>query len=192
MTLRMSSRRGSIAALVAIGGLLLTTAPAWAHGTGATTNGYSNVDIVAEPEAPLCLPAGDLEIELYNVGTFNNSPGPYETEAQFSGNETFYFGPGGTYSDNQCDVPAAVEGTLTVSGDVTCTAADAEYQRIGTGYTIETTETTTCTITGTSNSDISNLLFFGTQQACDPDPMVDPCGPPGSSSLEFVGEYTQS
>jgi hypothetical protein len=108
-------------------------------------------------------------------------------------NVTYYFGPGGTYSDPLCTVPYAVPGTLSVSQNVNCTATSATYQRIGTQYTIMTnpTDPTICSSSQTVVPTEHDLLVYtGTQQACQ-ETQPDPCGG-GMQSMELMGSYTQA
>lgn len=199
MTFRLSPRNARLAAVAAAVGLLITMAPpAWAHGVGVTTNGASNItgDATPDPEDPLCLPADDTSIKLWNVGGFNNNPGLFDTVATFTSAQTYYFGPGGTYSDDQCEDLTEVLGTLSVSGDVICDSVAATYQRVTSAYVIQTTQSTTCAIKGTGNSHAEeHLKFTGVQQACG-GPMVDPCDPNGtrsddSDNVEFTGDHEQ-
>lgn len=188
---RTTFRRASVAAAIAIVGLLMTMPPAWAHGAGVTTNGASTIHGDAEPTAPLCLPFTDtLEINLWNTGTFNDDVALYDTVATFTSEQDFFFSPAGTFSNSLCTTPTAVMGTLTVSGDVTCGSVDASYTRRTSEYEIETEEPTSC-----DGHPAEHLKFIGTQTACSgeaPDP-CDPNNTPNNDSdnVEFVGTYTQ-
>lgn len=173
--------------------------PAAAQGAGTTTSGYSNINKVTPTmTVPLCLqPDANTTIKLFNVGTMNGGPSnpnnDLKTTADFTQdpNVTYYFGPGGTYSDPSCTMPYAVPGTLSVSGNVKCDATNATYQRIGTQYTIMTTNPTICSSAQTVVPTEHDLLVYtGTQQACQPTG-PDPCGG-GSQSQEFAGSYTQA
>lgn len=196
VTLRMSSKRASAAAMIAAVSLLLPISPAWAAGSGVTTNGASNVNQTGDPtDVPPCLQAAaNLKIDLWNTGTFNDSTQLFDTVATFSGSESYFFSPAGTFSDDLCTMPKAVPGTLKVAGDVACPAASATYQRVNSDYVIQTTQTTTCTIAGTTNSETSNLKFTGEQIPCGGP--VNPCDPQGTASddsdnVEFTGVYAQ-
>lgn len=190
---KMTFRRASIAAVIAIAGLLITMSPAWAHGAGVTTNGASNINATGEPEFPLCLPVENTTttINLWNTGTFNDSTVLYDTVATFTSDEGFFFGPAGTFDNPQClGAPTAVTGTLTVSGDVTCTEVAATYKRTTNEYEIETEEPTSC-----DGHPAEHLKFTGVQTACSAE-APDPCDPndtpnDDSDNLEFVGVYEQ-
>lgn len=183
--------------------MLAHLSPALAAGAGVTDAGYSNIDRDAEPSAPLCLfqdvnaPGQATIITLSNLGTFNSNPDPVRTTARFEATESFYFGPGGTFSDSLCTIPTALDsdggitGTLTVAAHVECGPTTATYNRVGTQYTIRTTTPSTCTDKrpNPDTTETSNLTFTGTQLACQRG-VADPCGG-GSQSQEFTGTYTQ-
>lgn len=188
MTLTRSLRRASAVAVIATVALLTHVSPASAAGSGATTNGYSNVHQVGNPQVPLCLPANSTSITLYNLGTFNSNPTPVNTTATFTSSANYFFSPAGTFSDSSCTMASAVLGTVAVSGGATCTSVPATYRRVGTNYVIGTSTATTCTRAGSPN-ETSNLRFTGTQIPClGP---ADACGPDGPSAKEFSGVYAQ-
>lgn len=194
--------RAGVVALAASAALLGQMSPAWAGGSGVTTNGYSNIDKTAATTTPLCLQVSTggtsdprTSITLFNTGTINNDPTVYNTRTQFDATTSYYFGPGGTYSDSQCTVPYAVPGTLKIIGNsIHCdsgsggAAVPATYQRTGSTYTITTTSGIVCAGT-TTPSYSSTFTFTGTQLACTPSP--DNCGS-GANATEFSGTYTQS
>ncbi|MDQ4145831.1 MAG: hypothetical protein M3198_19200, partial [Actinomycetota bacterium] len=192
VTSKRTFGRARVAAMIAAASLLLPISPAWGAGSGVTTNGASNVNQTGSPtDVPPCLKAAaNLKIDLWNKGTFNNSTQPFDTVAAFSSSDSYYFSPAGTFSDPLCTMPKAVLGKLTVTGGVGCTQVSATYRRVNTDYVIQTTQATTCTIAGTTNSETSNLKFTGEQIACVGP--VDPCDPQGTSSddsdnVEFTG-----
>src|SRR3712207_6548304 len=173
MTLRMSVRRAGGMALAASVALLTYMAtPAFAHGSGQTTGGHSNVtgNAVPDPTQPLCLLAPRTTITLYNTGTFNDTSGITHT-ARFTATEDYYFGPGGTYSDSTCTTRTAVDGTLDTTGGANCEETTATYQRVDSTYTITTTASTTCDLAGGGNDNhtTNNLTYTGTQLACTPE-----------------------
>jgi hypothetical protein len=202
MTVRTGMWKAATVTLVASAAVLSQTSAAWAGGSGVTTNGYSNIDKTAATTTPLCLQnstggASDprTSITLFNTGTFNNDTTVYATRTQFDATTSYYFGPGGTYSDSQCTVPYAVPGTLKIIGNsIHCdsgsggAAVPATYQRTNSTYTITTTSSIVCAGTSTPSYS-SSFTFTGTQLACTPTP--DNCGS-GSNSTEFSGTYTQS
>jgi hypothetical protein len=202
MTFKRGLPRAAAMALAVSAAILNQMSAAWAGGSGATTNGYSNVDKTAPTATPLCLQISTggtsdprTSITLFNSGTINNDTTVYNTRTQFDATTSYYFGPGGTYSDSQCTTPYAVPGSLKVVGNsVHCdagsggAAVSATYQRVNSTYTITTTSSIYCAGTTTS-SYASTLTFTGNQLACTPSP--DNCGS-GSNAVEFTGTYSQS
>ncbi|HUP70913.1 MAG TPA: hypothetical protein VM142_14030 [Acidimicrobiales bacterium] len=185
------SRAGAVA-LLATAALLTQISPASAHGSGTTTGGHSNIDKIAEPASPLCLKVDILDspktkITLFNTGTANDGQ-TVTFDAIFEATETFWFGPGGTYLNDQCSGdPQPVAGTLHTTGNLQCDSVNATYKRTGSTYTITTgTNTTNCKIGGVGHT--STLTFTGTQLACSF--AADNCGT-GTNSVEFTGTYSQ-
>lgn len=185
MALRKSVRRASAIVVIATASVLPHMSPALAAGAGVTTAGYSNINQVGQPQAPLCLPVTSTYIKLYNSGTFNNGPA-LDFTAEFNSSVKYWFGPHGTFKDSQCTMPTGttfITGSLTVktsSGTTLCTVTNATYDRVGTNYVIKTPS-------GTCGNP---LVFTGVQNPCFPaGPSV--CEPDGPTSREFVGEYTQ-
>lgn len=186
---RRNVRRVGVVLLVAAAAMLTQISPASAAGSGVTHNGESNIHVehpLPPPGGNLCLQANSTTITLFNTGTFTfGTSSATETKAVWTQTDTtYYFGPGGTYSDSNCQTLASVGGSLTVTdkdpggGTLTCTST-ATYQRTGSSYVITTTGT-----------GCGSLSFTGTQLACSTGP-ADPCGS-GPSSVEFTGNYTQT
>jgi hypothetical protein len=203
MMLKRSVWRASAVALVASAALVTQMSPAWAGGSGTTHHGHSNIDRLATPTSPLCLAVGDssanpkTSITLYNTGTINTGSTQYNTKTEWNASVSYFFGPDGTYSDSACTVPYAVPGTLKITGDgIQCDdtqgpgggTVDATYQRVGSDYTITTTEAIYCEGASTSSYS-SGFTFEGTQLACSF--AVENCLN-GPNSIEFTGTYSQT
>lgn len=164
-------------AAIAAATVLAGGSAASAAGAGVTTGGSSNINVAGgPPAAPLCLLATAATLTLNNTGTFNNVVA--DTTAVFSSTINHYFGPAGTFSDNQCHMPTAVAGTITVTGGASCASSAATYQRVSDAYVIKST-----------GGACGTLVFSGNQTPCLPLP-VDPCGPTGQQ--EFAGTYAQA
>ena len=176
------------AAAATVGAALGTTTdmlPASAAGAGKTLAGYSNTTGNGEPSAPLCLPATGVTIKLYSTPSLTSDTKSITTT--FKSIVDFWFGPGGTFSDNLCTKPTGattpITGNLAVSGPgISCSLASADYQRVGTDYVIRTLVAT---------GPCGDLKYTGVQKPCGPAPLPDTCGPDDNTASEFQGTYVQ-
>ena len=200
LTFRRSVFRAGGIALFACVAMLSNMSPASAHGQGATYGGESTIDEQVTPSAPLCLrTSNNVTITLYNTGSFNDVSLVTHV-AVFTADDRFYFSPTGTYQDALCSIPEDIEGSLSVGGHgstATCTNVDATYQRVGTLYTITTTEETSCDVHGGGQDDHdSHLTYTGIQIPCGEPPFGVDCSSPNDPQhdpdIEFTGTYVQS
>jgi hypothetical protein len=123
-------------------------------GTGGTPCGKFN----AMSYSSNLDPAHNVAVEQEDYhGTYTSGLETYAGPLQLDGSatETFYANPTGTYADEKCTMPTAVEVTATVTedqarstymgGTVSCTFSGT-FQRVGSNYTV--TLSGTCSVNG--------------------------------------------